>query len=89
MKKLTKKQQAMADKAVNLLKKLYEEGVWTMVIDGGGGREGLTFWRPTEDENFYAYEIVSRVNEDKCDEFREKSYTPSESIGLPIDTICP
>ncbi|MBP5724035.1 MAG: hypothetical protein J6X18_10750 [Bacteroidales bacterium] len=89
MKKLTKKQKQLADKAIAILSKLYEEGVWAMVIDGGGGREGLTFWRPTDEENCYAYEIVAHQHELSDEFWNEKSYTPSKSIGLPIDTICP
>ena len=89
MKKLTKRQKHLADKAVQILQTLYEQGVWAMIIDGGGGNSGLTFWRPTEEETFYAYEIVSNVLPEKKEEFEEKSYTPNDSNGLPIDVIVP
>lgn len=85
MKALTKKQQQMADEAVTILHKLQDLGVEIMSIEG----YGLTFWRPTDEERIEAYEIVSHLDNEKHDEFREKSYEPSKSIGLRIDTICP
>lgn len=79
----------MADKAVTILHKLQDLGVETMYIDGGGGGTGLTFWRPTDEERREAFDIVAYSDNEKYDEFKEKSYEPSKSIGLRIDTICP
>lgn len=89
MKELTENQKRLANTAVNALKKLQSLGVETMVIDSGGGNSGLTFWRPTKDERYEAYEIVSRYGDPKHEEFEETSYYPSESIGLRIDIIVP
>lgn len=87
MKKLTKKQQQLAEDAVRMLHKLQDLGVEIMCIDGGGGNTGLTFWRPEGDEHFEAYEIVSYPSNPKYEEFKEKRYYPLESIGLRIDSI--
>lgn len=88
MKKLTKKQQEMADKAVTILHKLQDLGVEIMVNDGGGA-SGLTFWRPTNEERQEAYDIVAYTDNEKYDEFKEKNYCPSKSTGLRIDVIIP
>lgn len=88
MKKLTKLQKEKANKAVKLLKEIQESGVEIMVIDGGGGSCGLSFWRPSEEERRDAYDIVTH-NDERCEEFEEKYYYPSESIGLRIDYIIP
>ena len=87
MKKITKKQQKLADNAVRMLHKLQDMGVEIMCKDGGGGNNGLTFWRPEGDERFEGYKIVSYPSNPKYEEFQEKSYHPSESIGLRIDCI--
>ena len=87
MKKLTKKQQQLADNAVRMLHKLQNMGVEIMSLDGGGGNCGLTFWRPEKDERFEAYEIVSYSSHPKYYEFKEKCFEPSDSIGLRIDCI--
>ena len=89
MKELTENQKRLANTAVNALKKLQSLGVETMVIDGGGGCCGLTFWRPTIDERRNAYEIVSYPNDPKHEEFEDTCYSPSRSIGLRIDIIVP
>lgn len=86
MKKLTKKQQ-LAEDAVKKLHKLQNMGVEIMVLDGGGGNGGLTFWRPEENERFEAYEIVSHPIHPKYYEFKEKCFEPYDSIGLRIDCI--
>jgi hypothetical protein len=87
MKKLTKKQQQLADNAVRMLHKLQNMGVEIMSLDSGGGNGGLTFWRPERDERFEAYEIVSNSSHPKYHEFKEKCFEPSDSIGLRIDCI--
>jgi hypothetical protein len=87
MKKLTKKQQKLADSAVKTLHKLQDMGVEIMVLDGGGGNGGLTFWRPEGNERFEAYEIVSYPSNPKHKEFKEKCFRPFDSIGLRIDCI--
>ena len=87
MKKLTKKQQQLAEDAVKKLHKLQNMGVEIMTLDGGGGNGGLTFWRPEKDERFEAYEIVSYPSNPKYHEFKEKCLEPSDSIGLRIDCI--
>lgn len=65
------------------------KGVVSLVIDGGGGRNGLTFWVPNADEDDNAYDIISYQSHEKHDEFNEKSYQPTKSIGLRIDCIVP
>ena len=88
MKALTKKQQKMADRAVSILKKLQEEGVVSMIVDGGGGNSGLTFWRPTAEEDDEAYEIIlAAYGHPKHEEFEEKMYHPRVSVGLRLDVI--
>lgn len=89
MKELTKKQVELANVAVDALRKLQSQGVVTLIIDGGGGTSGLTFWRPTQEEDFEAYEIISYPDHPKHDEFEEKKYWPDKSIGLRIDNIVP
>lgn len=84
MKKLTKKQQKLADDAVSMLHKLQDMGVEIMCIDGGGGNTGLTFWCPEGDEHFEAYEIVSYPSNPKHEEFKEKRFKPSDNIRLRI-----
>lgn len=89
MKELTKHQKELADKAVTILHKLQNIGVEIMVIEGGGGNNGLTFWRPTRDERIDAYDIVSDTCDPRYEEFEDKSYYPSASIGLRVDIIVP
>lgn len=79
----------MADAAVTILHKLQDLGVEIMVIDGGGGGTGLTFWRPTDEERRDAFDIVAYPDNEKYNEFQEKSYRPLKSIGLRIDHIAP
>lgn len=89
MKELTKQQKKLAERAVLLLKKLQNQGVEIMSIDGGGGGNGLTFWRPTDEERENAYEIVSYSGNDQYEEFIKKSYCPMDCTGIRIDSIVP
>lgn len=83
MKELNERQKRLAKQAVNNLKKLQEDGVVSLIIDGGGGNGGLHFWIPENDEDDNAEEIIH------TDEFMESEYHPSKSVGLRIDVIVP
>lgn len=83
MKELSKKQRKLAKQAVSNLKKLQDEGVVTVIIDGGGGNGGLHFWIPEGNEDAQAERIIH------TEEFYANQYWPPESIGLRIDVIVP
>ncbi len=83
MKELNEKQQKLAKRAVNNLKKLQDEGVVSLIIDGGGGNGGLHFWIPEGNEDENAEGLIH------TEEFRENEYYPSKSLGLRIDVIVP
>jgi uncharacterized protein YciI len=83
MKELNERQKRLARQAVNNLKKLQEEGVVSLIIDGGGGNNGLHFWIPEGTEDDDAEEIIN------TEEFMDNEYYPSKSIGLRIDVIVP
>lgn len=82
MKELNERQKRLARQAVNNLKKLQEEGVVSLIIDGGGNN-GLHFWIPEGTEDDDAEEIIN------TEEFMDNEYYPSKSIGLRIDVIVP
>lgn len=83
MKELSEKQRKLARQAVNNLKKLQDEGVVSIIIDGGGGNGGLHFWIPEGNEDEQAENIIH------TEEFYSNQYYPSKSIGLRIDVIVP
>lgn len=83
MKELNERQQKLAKQAVNSLKKLQDEGVVSLIIDGGGGNGGLHFWIPEGEEDDNAERLIH------TEEFMSKKYYPSKSVGLRIDVIVP
>lgn len=84
MKELTKKQKQNAEKVCKLIKELANEGVIAFVCDGGGGR-GIEFWRPTEEEDHNAYELMSKRHLN--DELEDCIFTPTTDAR--IDYIIP
>lgn len=86
IKELTKEQKKKADRIIEFLLKLKKDGVYPVVIDGGGG-SGIEFVRCEDMQEFGDIVLSNDI------EYKEKIaqfiYSPHKTNEVTIDYIVP
>lgn len=86
IKELTQKQKKKADRIIDFLLKLKKEGVYPIVIDGGGG-SGIEFVRCKDMQAFG--DIILSSDYEYKKKITEFIYSPHETNEVTIDFIVP
>lgn len=86
VKELTKGQKKKANKIIELLRELKQDGVHPVVIDGGGG-SGIDFVRCNDMQEFG--DIILSSDIERRQELDEFIYSPNKNYEVTLDYIVP